>query len=228
MPKYRFSIVREAARIIELPQDVELLTKDGKLRTNKIALEVASPVIHKAIMENNATAFDLKNYSQESVVGLLDMIYLNHFTVTDENIMNEVTSLARDLEIKFQLDQAFTEDDNIKVAAPKVPEEPQENDDDPGLFKMDDGTGRFGCGICFKSFGSKPAGTTHYQDVHMTDKSQRNFKCRAPNCNKTFAVERYMKDHMKRRHGISAKMLKSKKSVKVPKKGMRQEEPVEL
>ena len=226
MPKYHFSIVRESSRASEISQDFEFLAKDGKLRANQSFLQMASPIIHKVIMENNSTVFDLKDYSQEAVVGLLDIIYTGRLTVTEDQVKDEIVKMAQDLEINIQLHQALPEGENVKVKieAPKAPEEPSENDNDPGLIKMEDG--RFGCGICFKSFGSKSIGTKHYQEVHMTDKNQKNFKCRAPNCNKTFAVERHMKLHMQRVHGISAKMLKSTKSVKVPKvpkKGYKQE-----
>ena len=222
MSKYCFSIVRETTRVSDISQDLELLAKDGKIRANQSFLQVASPIINKAILENDSKVFDLKNYSQEAVIGLLEMIYSGQLTVTGAEVMDEVMRLAQDLEINFQL--ATLESENFKVEAPKIPEEPQENDNDPGLIKMDDG--RFGCGICFKSFSSKTHGTTHYREQHLSEKSQRNFKCRAPNCDKTFAFERYMKNHMRQRHGISSKMLKSTKSVKVPKvpkKGMKHE-----
>ena len=213
MPTYNFSIVRDTARVNELPKnlEVELLAKDGKIRANQILLQVASPFIHKAIMENKTTLFDLKNYSQEAVVGLLDMIYSGRLTVTDHKKMDEVMRLAQDLEVKFELNQGLPEGENIKVGAPKAPEEPRE---DPGLIKMENG--RIGCGICFKTFKAMAFGTRHYQEQHMIDKKIKNIKCRAPNCNKKFAIERNMKVHMKQAHGISSKMLKSTKTVKVP------------
>ena len=87
---------------------------------------------------------------------------------------------------------------------------------------MDDG--RFGCGICFKSFGKQPDAKRHYQNLHMIDRAIKNIRCRAPGCDKKFAVEKYMKAHMKQTHGISAKMLKSLKSAKnAPMKKVKQE-----
>ena len=68
--------------------------------------------------------------------------------------------------------------------------------------------GSFSCGLCFKPFPSKGGAKRHYKDIHMT-KEGKHFSCKLPGCDKKFGNARYMKDHMRLRHGISAKMLPS-------------------
>ena len=224
MANYSLTIIKDTSRFNDLTKNITLLTKDSKIMANQSFLQVASPVINKAIMENpDSTIFDFKHHSDEAVNGLLEMIYKGQVTdIKDEALKDEVFQLTEELGINVRVQSLLhlpgPEAQNIKVEPPKVPEE-QEKNDDPGLFKMDNG--RYGCGICFKSFVMQAIGKRHYQSQHMIDKNVKNFGCRFPNCNKKFAVEEYMKTHMLRAHGVSAKMLKS--ATKAPSKGMKEE-----
>ena len=56
----------------------------------------------------------------------------------------------------------------------------------------------------------------HYQDVHMA--KDKNIPCRAPGCGKKFKSMDYMKNHMFKSHGISAKMIPSTSKTKLTKK----------
>ena len=94
-------------------------------------------------------------------------------------------------------------DENIKT-----PEGPVKMDD-PGIFKLEDGTGRFGCKICSKSFSSRICAREHYEIQHLIDKNVKNINCQSPGCDKKFYNDRYMKKHMQRIHGISAKTSNS-------------------
>ena len=59
--------------------------------------------------------------------------------------------------------------------------------------------GKFICGLCSKSFSTKQSGIKHYQEIHVA-KNEKTFECQFPGCTKKFAVERYMKEHMKKVH----------------------------
>ena len=218
MASYNLKLVRDSSRINDLSQNIELLAKDSKITAKQALLQLASPVINRAILENpDSTIFDLKHYSGVTVNGLLQIIYNGEITDTCEEFKDEILQLAAELEINVHV-QPLTTDQKIKIEAPKVPE-PAEKDEDPGLFKLKDG--KFSCGLCFKTFNSQSTGKRHYQTQHMINKDAKIIECRAPNCDKKFAVEHYMKEHMRLKHGISAKMLKSAK--KAPKKSIKQE-----
>jgi hypothetical protein len=60
--------------------------------------------------------------------------------------------------------------------------------------------GRVRCLDCSKTYSNCGIAKTHYKNLHLTDKNVRNIKCKV--CNKDFAVEKYMKNHMKAIHGV--------------------------
>lgn len=51
---------------------------------------------------------------------------------------------------------------------------------------------------CCKTFSSLTTAKIHHTNVHMTDQNDQKFICKV--CNKDFAVEKYMKTHMKEMH----------------------------
>ena len=221
MTHYNLTILRDFSRYKDLSQNIEFVTNDSRIMAKQALLQLASPVINEAILSDpDSTVFDLRHHSGKAVNGLLEMVYHGQLTDAYDDFKDEIMQLADELEINVlvQLILPSNEGPIIKDDAPKAPEEPEKNDD-PGLFKMKDGN--YGCGICFKSFGRQDNAIRHYQNMHMIDKNAKTISCRYPNCDKKFAIEIYMKKHMKARHGISASFFIAKKSA--PKKIMEED-----
>ena len=57
------------------------------------------------------------------------------------------------------------------------------------------------CLKCHRTLSSMINARSHYKEIHMTERSDRKFAC--PLCDKTFAVRRYMADHMRKTHGVT-------------------------
>ena len=186
---------------------IEILANDGKITANRISLLLVSSTVHAKLLENpDLTILDMKTSKKTTINSLLRLINDGKTKFNDEVEGKEVTSLATDL--------------GIEIIQPIVPEEEPKNED-PGVMELKDGS--FSCGLCFKSFPRKFDAKRHYKNIHMT-KEGKNFSCRLPGCDKKFPIESYMKIHMLKRHGISAKMIPpaskpktTKQSVKKPK-----------
>ena len=226
MSNYNLSFTRDIKRFAHLTPDIEILASDGKIGAFRHELTIASPILQKMFMANpNLTIIDLKEYDQDVVQRLLNLIYAGNFSMEDENLKDSIFRLATELQITIEVLPQDTK--KIKVAAPKAPEELLKNDD-PGLIDL--GGGKVKCGLCMKVFGEKGNGTKHYQNIHMTDKSQKNIICQAPGCNKLFRIKSYMQAHMNSKHGIKVSELKSASKVKQPKKQKtaKHEEKIEM
>ena len=185
------------------PDKIILLASDGKVAANRTILQlVSSPVRAKLEQNPDLTILDMKHQKTSSIDSLLNLINGSKIAFNED-----VNNLAEELEIHLTK--------SYKVDAPNVPVE-QPKDEDPGLVELKDG--RMSCGICFKAFGKIANAKRHYQDVHMA--KDKNIPCRAPGCGKKFKSMDYMKIHMWRTHGISAKMIPStsKLTKKVPTK----------
>jgi len=82
-------------------------------------------------------------------------------------------------------------------------------DEDPqaelGLCDLEDGSSL--CLKCHKKFSNPAQARVHYREIHCTDRSQKNWTC--PICQKSFAIRRYMANHMRITHGLSQKMYKN-------------------
>ena len=84
-------------------------------------------------------------------------------------------------------------------------------DEDPqaaaelGLCDLEDGTSL--CLKCHKKFSNPAQARVHYREIHCIDRSQKNWTC--PICQKSFAIKRYMANHMRITHGLSQKMYKN-------------------
>ena len=183
------------------PDRIGLLASDGKVTTNRIILRLVSSPVHAKLMENpHLTLLDMKHHKKANIDSLLQLINGGKIAFNED-----VNSLAEELQI--QLTKSF------KVDAPNVPVE-QPKDEDPGLMQLKDG--RVSCGICFKSFGTMGNAKKHYQNVHMA--KDKNIACKAPGCVQKFKAMDYMKDHMFKAHGISAKMIPSSSKTKLTKK----------
>ena len=74
-----------------------------------------------------------------------------------------------------------------------------------GLCDLDDGSTM--CLKCHKKFTNTSIAKTHFKEMHQVDRTQKNYFC--PICQKGFAVQRYMANHMKIQHGVSQKMYKN-------------------
>ena len=107
MSDSKFTVVKDISRIIcELPQDVEIVGKDGSITANKVLIQFASPFLHKQIqMHPDAISirFEFTNYSQAAIAALFEMVYTGELKVTDEELKTEVFEFAKDLEIKCQI-----------------------------------------------------------------------------------------------------------------------------
>ena len=112
-------------------------------------------------------------------------------------LKEEVLDVSKELEIVTSvfLPDMLTKDPLVK-------------NEKPGI--MDGGNGRFNCGICSKTFASKHNGLKHYQEIHRAN-NEKTIECLAFGCTKKFAVQRYMKDHMRNMHDKDDKI-----KVKVP------------
>ena len=201
---------------IEIPDKyVELLANDGKITANRLLLRLASPVVHSKLLENpDLKIFDLKNHKKSTIDCILNGIYTGQpTTFHDEVEKEEVYSLAKELDIGISLPLVLYpptgETKNIKVDAPAVPEEEEPNED-PGVIPLKDG--RFGCGICFKPFGKLYHAKRHYQNIHLA--KGKSISCRAQGCDKKFTNVDYMKEHMRKSHGVSWELIPSTSAAK--------------
>ena len=219
------SLLVDISRLKDFPgmPVIELLANDGKLTANRTGLRLASSAIHAKLLENpNLTILDMKKSKKITINSLLRLISDGKTEFNDEVEENEVISLAKDLGI--EIIQLASTGKKIKIEAPTVPEAEPKNED-PGLMELKDGS--FGCGICFKKFPRRRYGHAkrHYQDVHMAKviNQEKSFSCKAPGCYKKFRNENYMKDHMRKSHGISAKMIPSTSKPKTTKQSVKKE-----
>ena len=200
---------------IEIPDNsVELLANDGKITANRLLLRLASPVVHSKLLANPDLKIDLKNHKKSTIDCILNGIYTGQpTTFNDEVEKEEVYSLAKELDIGISqplvLYPPTGESKNIKVDAPAVPEE-EEPKNDPGLIRLKDG--RFGCGICFKPFGTLSHAKRHYQNIHLA--KGKNISCRAQGCDKKFTNLDYMKEHMRKSHNVSWELIPSTRATK--------------
>ena len=72
-----------------------------------------------------------------------------------------------------------------------------------GLVNLEDGTAK--CLRCNKSFSTPAQAKKHFREVHATDPNDRKFSC--PICQKTFAVKRYLNNHIRGQHDLKPKLL---------------------
>ena len=215
---------------------VELLANDGKITANRAVLRLASPAMHKQLMENpEITIFDMKNHKKTTIDCLLHGIYNGKTTFNDEVEQEEVMSLVKELDITITQTLTTSIQTELTGEATKVPEEPEEQSKnvDPELTQLKDG--KVSCDVCFKTFTLMGNAKAHYEQIHLA--KDKNVDCRFQGCLKKFTCLTYMKRHMLQRHGISAKQIpsttktKSSKSsartsnTRLTKKGIKTEQP---
>ena len=188
-----------------VPDTIELLANDSKVTANRAFLRLASPAIHKQLMENpEITIFDMKNHKKATIDHLLHGIYNGKISFNNEIEKEEVMSLAQELEI------SITQTSELAGEAPKMSEESEEQskDVDPKVTRLKDG--RVSCDVCFKICSGRNAmsnAKSHYKQVHLS--SVKNIDCRFQGCDKKFAHMFIMKNHMLQCHGISAMQISS-------------------
>ena len=209
------SSLKRLNEILDMPV-IELLANDGKITANRISLQFASSAVHAKLLENpDLTILDMKTSKKATIDNLLCLIYNGKTKFNDEVEKQEVISLAQELGI--DIIQSASSGKKIKIDAPIVPEE-EPKDEDPGLMELKDGN--FSCGICFKFFTRKSNAKRHYKDVHMAKLNQgKPFSCKIPGCDKKFGSQNYMKSHMRKCHGIPAKIIPSTKQKAKKQKG---------
>ena len=198
------NLLVDISRLKDIPDMpvIELLANDGKITANRMSLRLASPTIHAQLLENpDLAVLDMKNNKKATIATIDSLLYLINNGKTkfnDEVEEQEVISLAKDLGIK--LIQSPSIGKNVKIEAPIVPEEEPKNEDpDPGLMELKDGS--FSCGLCFKSFPRRSrSAKRHYQNVHKA--FFKPYSCDAPGCDKKFGNENDLKDHKRARHNI--------------------------
>ena len=214
-----FRLLKRVNEIPDMPV-IELLANDGKITANRISLRLASSAVHAKLLENpDLTILDMKKSKKATIDSLLCLIYNGKTKFNDEVEEKEVISLAKDLGI--DIIQSASTGKRIKIDAPLVPEEESKNED-PGLMELKDKS--FGCGLCFKAFPRKGDAKRHYQDVHMAKANQgKPFSCKVPGCDKKFGTFNYMRDHMRKSHGIPAKMIPSITKPKTTKQSVKKE-----
>ena len=182
------------------PDTVELLANDGKVSANRAFLQLASSAVDRQLTENpEITIFAMKNHMKTTIDCLLHGIYNGKTTFTDEVEKEEVMSLAQELDINITQTELTGE-------APKVPEEHIK----PQVTQLKNG--KVSCDICFKTFTLMKNAKAHFKQIHLA--KDKNIDCRFQGCLKKFTCHHYMKMHMYKRHGISAKQIPSTKSSK--------------
>ena len=197
--KLDVSFLKRLNEVPDMPVIV-LLANDGKITANRMSLRLASPTIHAQLLENpDLAVLDMKNNKKATIATIDSLLYLINNGKTkfnDEVEEQEVISLAKDLGIK--LIQSPSIGKNVKIEAPIVPEkEPKNEDTDPGLMELKDGS--FSCGLCFKPFPRRSrSAERHYQNVHKA--FFKPYSCDDPGCDKKFGNENDLKDH--KRHQL--------------------------
>ena len=168
----------------KVSHDIKILATNGKVKANRCLLQMASPIIRRNLEYNQkADVLDLQDYSVETVKSLLKLIYVGKLSCQSNALKEEVLDVANELEIK------------TSVSIPDKPKKVKVKNEDSVI--TDCGDGKFICGLCFKTFASKRIGMNHYQELHM---GKEPVECLYSGCNKKFAVQRYMKEHMKKVH----------------------------
>ena len=171
----------------KVSHDIKILATNGDVKANRSLLRMASPVVHRNLKHNEkADVLDLMDYSVETVKSLLKLIYVGKLSCQSNALKEEVLDVAKELEIETSV---FLPD--------KPTKDPLVKNEKPGI--MDGGNGRFNCGLCSKTFASKHNGLKHYQEIHRAN-NEKTIECLAFGCTKKFAIQRYMKDHMRNMH----------------------------
>ena len=188
----------------KVSHDIKILATNGNVKANRCLLRMASPVVHRNLKHNEkADVLDLMDYSVETVKSLLKLIYVGKLSCQSNALKEEVLYVAKELEIEISvfLPDKLIKDPLVKNEKPGMPDKPTKDplvkNEKPGI--MDGGNGRFNCGLCSKTFASKHNGLKHYQEIHRAN-NEKTIECLAFGCTKKFAVQRYMKDHMRNMH----------------------------
>ena len=73
-----------------------------------------------------------------------------------------------------------------------------------GLVNLDDGSAM--CLKCNRKFTSAAQAKIHFKEIHCTDRNDKKFACAI--CHKSFAVKRYLNNHMRAQHGLTQSLMK--------------------
>ena len=112
---------------------------------------------------------------------------------------------------------------NVARKDGKTKNDPSTSNDKSDRYKVtftDDH--RIRCDICQKTFTVPKNAKQHIETIHSG--KIKNIPCKAPGCSKMFKCDRYLYDHMRRSHGISAKDAKMIPPKSKPKATLTKEE----
>ena len=62
------------------------------------------------------------------------------------------------------------------------------------------------CLKCNRSFSTPQQAKVHFKEIHVIDRNDRKFNCHL--CSKSFAIKRYLSNHLRATHGLSQTLLK--------------------
>ena len=63
------------------------------------------------------------------------------------------------------------------------------------------------CLKCQRTFSTPGQAKVHFKEIHMIDRNDRKFNCHL--CSKSFAIKRYLSNHIRAIHGLSQTLLKN-------------------
>ena len=78
-------------------------------------------------------------------------------------------------------------------------------EDGLGLVNLEDGSAM--CLKCQRTFSTPGQAKVHFKEIHMIDRNDRKFNCHL--CSKSFAIKRYLSNHIRAIHGLSQTLLKN-------------------
>ena len=212
MSGFKLTISKNITRILKekICHDIELQCRDGKITANRCFLGLVSPRIHKILLDQPlAVSLDFSYYSKEVMNALLHLIYSDEVIVPQKDgIFNQLLELMNNLEIplKSLLCGIKLNQPELSVVFTGAPTNDTNNNQ---RSKRKSPPPKGACEICSKVM-NKSRIKSHMLEVHQL--TERNVECEVHDCNQKFKCRRYMTNHMRIAHGISARKAKVENS----------------
>ena len=144
-------------------QDVELVTEDGVLRSNKLLLSACSEILRQIVLTSkNPASIFLDGFRAQDVENLLDLLTHGRLDIDKmkaDDFMAKISSL--------KISGVFKKSDVIKEDVEYTIE-----DEEWSYGPLEDG--RYQCFICQKTLQNKPNAHRHFQILHVT---KREIEC---------------------------------------------------